>query len=81
MKVDAFFELSMHKSEIKLLLILLIWDLWRANFSAIGINSELSQELALLDDYFNDIAYDYKLTFSCSFMEFISIMFQIPICN
>ena len=29
MKVNNFFELSMNKSEIKLLLILLIWELWR----------------------------------------------------
>ena len=33
MKVKNFFEPWMNKSEIKLLFILLIWELWTANYS------------------------------------------------
>ena len=36
MKVNAFFELRINKSEIKLLFIL--WKLWMVNFSPKGIN-------------------------------------------
>ena len=38
MEVKNFFELWMNKSEIKLLFILLIWELWTVNYSPKGIH-------------------------------------------
>ena len=38
MKVNNFFELRMNKSEMKLLFILLIWELWMVNYSSKGIH-------------------------------------------
>ena len=38
MKVNAFFELKMNESEIKLLLILPIWELWMVDYSPKGMN-------------------------------------------
>ena len=35
---ECFFELRMNKSEIKLLFILLIWELWMVNYSPKGIH-------------------------------------------
>ena len=37
-KVNNAFELWMNKSEIKLLFILLIWELWMVNYSPKGIH-------------------------------------------
>ena len=38
MKVNNFFELRMNKSEIKLLFMLLIWELWTVDYSPKGIH-------------------------------------------